>query len=72
MADDLLRLHQKPRHMSRFMFYLWLFYLYMIPGKRFATLRKFKHQYGAVGIINHALKSLYTGLEFMIKLVIWR
>jgi radical SAM superfamily enzyme YgiQ (UPF0313 family) len=69
---DLLRLHQKPRHMSRFMFYLWLFYLYMIPGKRFATLRKFKHQYGAVGIINHALKSLYTGLEFMIKLVIWR
>jgi radical SAM superfamily enzyme YgiQ (UPF0313 family) len=69
---DLLRLHQKPVHMSRFMFYLWLFYLYMIPGKRFATIRKYKQEYGIVGIINHALKSLFTGFEFMVKLMIWR
>lgn len=69
---DLLRLHQKPRHMSRFMFYLWLFYLYMIPGKRFATLKKYKQEYGVIGIINHALKSLYTGLEFTIKLIVWK
>ena len=68
---DLLRLHQKPRHMLRFQFYLWLFYLYMIPGKKFATLQKFKQRYGVAGILHHSLKSLYTGLEYLIKLVIW-
>lgn len=69
---DLLRLHQKPRHMSRFLFYLWLFYLYMIPGKKFATLQKYKQRYGVFGIINHSLKSFYTGLEYLVKLIIWK
>ena len=69
---DLLRLHQKPRHMSRFLFYLWLFYLYMIPGKKFATLQKYRQRYGVFGIINHSFKSFYTGLEYLVKLIIWK
>ena len=58
--------------MSRFMFYLWLFYLYMIPGKKFATLKKYRAQYGVLGIVSHSLKSLYTGFEYLIKLMIWK
>ena len=69
---DLLRLHQKPAHMSRFLFYLWLFYLYMIPGKRFATLQKYQQRYGTLGIIKHAFLSFYTGLEYLFKLLIWK
>jgi radical SAM superfamily enzyme YgiQ (UPF0313 family) len=69
---DLLRLHQRPQHMSRFRFYLWLFYLYMIPGKKFTTQRKFRKQYGIPGLVKHSLQSLYTGLEYLVKLSIWR
>ncbi|MEN8228245.1 MAG: radical SAM protein [Bacteroidota bacterium] len=69
---DLLRLHQKPAHMSKLHFYLWLFYLYMIPGKRFATLQKYRQRYGVFGIISHSLTSFYTGLEYLIKLLIWK
>lgn len=69
---DLLRLHQKPRYMSSFMFYLWLFYLYMIPGKRFATLQKYRQRYGLLGLVEHSITSFFTGLEYLIKLLIWK
>ncbi|MDX2431546.1 MAG: radical SAM protein [Bacteroides sp.] len=69
---DLLRLHQKPAHMSKLLFYLWLFYLYMIPGKRFATLQKYRQRYGMLGIVKHSFLSLYTGFEYLFKLLIWK
>lgn len=69
---DLLRLHQKPKHMTALMFYLWVFYLYMIPGMRFATLKKFHQKYGTFGIIRHFFTSFLIGLEYLFKLLIWR
>ncbi len=69
---DLLRLHQKPVHMPGFIYYLWLFYLYMIPGMQFASLRKFRQRYGVSGIIRHAVTGFFMGWEYLIKLLIWR
>jgi len=69
---DLLRLHQKPKHMTALMFYLWVFYLYMIPGMQFATLKKFHRRYGTLGIIKHFFTSLLIGMEYLVKLVIWK
>ncbi|HWS00950.1 MAG TPA: hypothetical protein VN249_10070, partial [Prolixibacteraceae bacterium] len=69
---DLLRLHQKPSHMSAMMYYLWLYYLYMIPGMQFASLRKFRQRYGVSGIIRHAVTSFFMGWEYLVKLMIWR
>jgi hopanoid C-3 methylase len=68
---DLLRLHQKPTHMSAFRFYIWLFYLYMIPGMQFASIKKYKQRFGVSGIIKHSFTSFLTGMEYLIKLVIW-
>ncbi|HNX78331.1 MAG TPA: radical SAM protein [Prolixibacteraceae bacterium] len=69
---DLLRLHQKPRHMSSTMFYLWLFYLYMIPGMQFTSIRKFRQRYGITGVIRHSFTSFFMGLEYLVKLLIWK
>ena len=68
---DLLRLHQKPGHMSVFMFYLWLFYLYMIPGMQFASLKKYRQRFGIPGLIRHSVTSFLMGMEYLIKLMIW-
>jgi radical SAM superfamily enzyme YgiQ (UPF0313 family) len=69
---DLLRLHQKPRHISVIMYYLWLFYLYMIPGMQFTSIRKFRQRYGVTGIIRHSFTGFLMGWEYLIKLLIWR
>jgi hopanoid C-3 methylase len=69
---DLLRLHQKPGHMSVIMYYLWLFYLYMIPGMQFTSIRKFRQLYGVAGIIRHSVTGFFMGWEYLIKLLIWR
>jgi len=69
---DLLRLHQKPRHMPALMYYLWLFYLYMIPGMQFTSIRKFRQRYGVAGIIRHSVTGFLMGWEYLIKLLIWR
>ena len=58
--------------MSSMMFYLWLFYLYMIPGMQFASIRKFRQRYGYLGIIRHSFTSFFMGLEYLIKLLIWK
>jgi len=68
---DLLRLHQKPKHMSSLRYYLWLFYLYMIPGLRFTTLKKYRQRYGFFGIIRHSVTSFFIGLEYLVKLLFW-
>jgi radical SAM superfamily enzyme YgiQ (UPF0313 family) len=69
---DLLRLHQKPAHMRVFMYYFWLFYLYMIPGMQFTSIRKFRQRYGVSGIIRHTVTGFFMGWEYLIKLLIWR
>jgi len=69
---DLLRLHQKPGQMSVMMYYLWLFYLYMIPGMQFTSIRKFRQRYGVAGIIRHSFTGFLMGWEYLIKLLIWR
>jgi radical SAM superfamily enzyme YgiQ (UPF0313 family) len=69
---DLLRLHQKPGHMPVIMYYLWLFYLYMIPGMQFTSIRKFRQRYGVTGIIRHFITGFFMGWEYLIKLLIWR
>ena len=69
---DLLRLHQKPGHMPAIMYYLWLFYLYMIPGMQFTSIRKFRQRYGVTGIIRHSFTGFLMGWEYLIKLLIWR
>jgi len=69
---DLLRLHQKPGHMSVIMYYLWLFYLYMIPGMQFASIQKIRKRYGLTGIIRHSVTGFFMGWEYLIKLLIWR
>lgn len=69
---DLLRLHQQPKYMSALMFYLWVFYLYIIPGMQFASLKKFHQKYGTKGIIRHFFTSLVIGFEYLFKLIIWK
>jgi radical SAM superfamily enzyme YgiQ (UPF0313 family) len=69
---DLLRLHQTPKHMSATLFYLWLFYLYMIPGMRFLSLKKHRKRYGISGLIAHSVTSFLMGMEYLFKLLIWR
>jgi radical SAM superfamily enzyme YgiQ (UPF0313 family) len=69
---DLLRLHAHPRHMSPVVYYFWLFYLYMLSGLRLSSLRKLASRYGVWGLLRLLLDSSLTGLESMIKLLIWR
>lgn len=69
---DLLRLHQKPLYMSSFRFYLWIFYLYMIPGMRFITFKKHRQRFGVAGILGHSITSFFLGMEYLFKLLIWK
>ena len=68
---DLLRLHSRPRHITPLAFYLWLFYLYMLPGLRLSGLHKLASRYGVWGMLKLLLGSGLTGLGYLIKLLIW-
>ncbi len=69
---DLLRLHRAPRHMSALRYYLWLFYLYLMPGLSMKTVRKLMRHYGPWGYVKLLAQSWLTGLEFLFKLWVWR
>jgi radical SAM superfamily enzyme YgiQ (UPF0313 family) len=69
---DMLRLHRKPAHMKAFVFYMWLFYLYMVPGMQFASIKKYRQRFGTLGMIRHSSTSFLMGLEYLIKLLIWK
>jgi radical SAM superfamily enzyme YgiQ (UPF0313 family) len=69
---DLLRLHARPRHMSPVAYYVWLFYLYMLPGLRLSGLRRLALRYGFGGMLKLLLSSSLTGLVSLVKLLIWR
>ncbi len=69
---DFLRLHQVPQHMSPLRYYLWLFYLYMLPGQSSGTLRKLRQRYGFWGTLKLIFDSLFIGLNHLVKVLIWR
>jgi radical SAM superfamily enzyme YgiQ (UPF0313 family) len=69
---DLLRLHRRPRHLSPLRYYLWLFYLYLLPGLSRATGRRLRELFGVWGFVKLVWKSWWMGVEFLVKLLIWR
>jgi len=68
---DLLRLHQRPRHLSRASYYLWLFLLYMLPSLRLSSLRTLWRRYGARGCLGLVARSAFIGLDYFVRLVRW-
>jgi hopanoid C-3 methylase len=69
---DLLRLHQDPAHMGRLRFYLWLLYLYMVPSFTAGGRRTMLRRYGLWGLLGASFKSWLVGIEYLVKLWIWR
>jgi radical SAM superfamily enzyme YgiQ (UPF0313 family) len=69
---DLLRLHDRPRHMSRLRYYLWLFYLYLLPGLDAGASRRLRRLYGSWGFLKLVAKSVLIGVEYLVKLARWR
>ena len=69
---DLLRLHEDPTHMDRLRFYLWLLYLYMVPSFTAAGRRTMLRRYGLGGLLAASMKSWLVGIEYLVKLWIWR
>lgn len=69
---DLLRLHEKPKHISVVSYYLWLFFLYLIPAMSFSSLRHFLKRYGFFRGIREIAESSYFGIVYFIKLLIWK
>lgn len=69
---DLLRLHGKPKHISTLSYYLWLFFLYLIPAMSFSSLRHFLLRYGLLRGIGAIVKSSFFGAVYFFKLLIWK
>lgn len=69
---DLLRLHSKPKYISSVSYYVWLFYLYLIPAMSFSTMIHFLSRYGFWSGIKAILKSSFYGLVYFFKLLIWK
>ncbi|MEI6519840.1 MAG: radical SAM protein [bacterium] len=69
---NLLHLQEEPENMTRWQFYRWIFYLYLIPGMNIATLRRLIHQCGFLQAVRILFISTITGIEFLCKLFIWR
>ena len=69
---DLLRLHEEPAHMSRRRYYLWLYYLYLLPGLHPASVRRLLRRCGVGGTLRLLAAGAVTGLEYLVKLLLWR
>lgn len=69
---DLLRLHCKPKYISTFSYYLWVFFLYMVPAMSFSSLRNFLSRYGFWRGIGVIFQSSCFGAIYFIKLLIWK
>lgn len=69
---DLLHLHSNPRHMSKTSYYIWLFYLYLLPAMQFSTFKKLLHYCGISYTIRLIGISFLSGFEFILKLLLWR
>ena len=69
---DLLRLHCRPKHISTFSYYLWLFFLYLIPAMSFSSLRHFLLRYGILRGLGAIIQSSFFGAVYFFKLLIWK
>ncbi len=69
---DLLRLHERPTRMSPLRFYLWLLYLYMVPSLGAASRKKLLRRFGFFGFVKAAVASWLVGLEYLVKLFLWK
>jgi radical SAM superfamily enzyme YgiQ (UPF0313 family) len=69
---DLLRLQARPRHMTALRYYLWLFYLYLLPSLASGTARRLRQLYGTWGFVRLVLRSWIIGVEYFVKLMVWR
>jgi len=69
---DLLRLHETPRHMSRLGFYLRLLWLYTVPFLSARARRTQLRRYGWRRLLRFALLGWWSGLEFLVKILVWR
>lgn len=69
---DLLRLHQKPKYISALSYYLWLYFLYLLPLFRHTTLSHLMRKYGWANGLKVSLKSAYFGALYFIKIFIWK
>ena len=58
--------------MGRMRVYLWLLYLYMVPSFTAAGRRTMLRRFGFRGLIAASVKSWLVGIEFLVKLVLWR
>ena len=69
---DLLRLHEKPKHMSPLQYYLWMYYLYMLPGLHPATFGWMIRRCGMIKSLKIIGVSALIGAEYLLKILIWR
>ena len=69
---DLLRLHEDPQHMTRMGFYLRLLWLYMVPSFNAESRRRQLRRYGLWGLVKAGLHSWIVGIEYLVKLWLWR
>ena len=69
---DLLRVSRTPRHMGRTRYYLWLFWLYLLPGFHPGTSRTLRRRYGRLGAIRATIRAIGTGIGFLARLLWWR
>jgi radical SAM superfamily enzyme YgiQ (UPF0313 family) len=68
---DLLRLHG-PSALPRWRYYLWLYALYLQPSLATGILRNVLRRCGPWETLRLVAMSLVTGLEYLLKLLIWR
>jgi hopanoid C-3 methylase len=69
---DLLRLHCKPKYISAFSYYLWLFFLYLVPAMSFSSLRHLLLRYGFFRGMGTIFQSFWFCAVYFIKLLIWK
>lgn len=69
---DLLRLHGKPKHISTSSYYLWLFFLYLLPAMSFSSLRHFLSRYGFFKGVGAIVESSFFGVAYLFKLLSWK
>ncbi len=69
---DLLHLHQKPKNISAFSYYLWLYFLYLIPATRFSSLKHLLTRYGFWNGMKLLFNSTMNGALYFLKLLIYK
>ncbi|MBN2361964.1 MAG: cobalamin-dependent protein [Deltaproteobacteria bacterium] len=69
---DLLRLHQRPRHLSPLRYYLWLLYLYLLPSLLPSTGAELRRRMGFFRMLRFAGHAVAIGVGFLYKLLRWR